>query len=621
LKEESRSRNKEEERNGFNTIVKASSEIGEAAGAICEDTKAKTREDEEKIPNEYEDITREHSDEDNVKRSEERVNKREENGTMREENEAKEENRNKITKTKKKEKKTKETEINKKQAREMTKKGTEEENTSEYKRVKQEEYVKTERKEKECKDEKDESVKQAEENVEKAEKKVEEVEEKVKEAVSARVGIENKIENTNDEKEKKKLKGELEVAQFAESSLKNDLESARKDAENDQLLNLTVERLGEAQIAVKTCEETRANAQRRYDDLCNSMMGKKNNEEHVGSKMYADFWSSVKKIESIMEAGKMYKFEGEMVKCGSAYSEGDGSTSRGFYVRKCYSTFYDYVLESKSRSHLIITGTPGIGKSLFFYYLLHRSAVIEKRTVVLQRTQCVLKFDPNGGVQETFNEYQISKWIEDERSFYVFDERDFNISQEWRGHFVALISPEKLDRVLECTKNEECRIYMPIWDRKEYFDLSDAIGIERERAENVFEVCGRIPRHLVDTYGNVDDAEKIMTDAVSGMRDDDIDRLMNISSALPEAGKLIHIIPKDDYTNYELSFASDFAMRKMIKKKRVFSFRKSMWLIEASYYRKSASQQLFEHFVGILFGQSTIDFNLSISESERYNIS
>jgi len=52
LKEERRSKDKEEERNGFNTIVKASSEIGEAAGAICGDMKANTREDEDKRGNE-----------------------------------------------------------------------------------------------------------------------------------------------------------------------------------------------------------------------------------------------------------------------------------------------------------------------------------------------------------------------------------------------------------------------------------------------------------------------------------------------------------------------------------------------------------------------------------------
>lgn len=46
-----------------------------------------------------------------------------------------------------------------------------------------------------------------------------------------------------------------------------------------------------------------------------------------------------------------------------------------FYVRECYATYYDEILRLLSRKHLevvTVTGTPGIGKSMFFAYFLWR---------------------------------------------------------------------------------------------------------------------------------------------------------------------------------------------------------------------------------------------------------
>ncbi|EFJ42709.1 hypothetical protein VOLCADRAFT_107109 [Volvox carteri f. nagariensis] len=45
--------------------------------------------------------------------------------------------------------------------------------------------------------------------------------------------------------------------------------------------------------------------------------------------------------------------------------------SRQLYVRKCYPNLFTVIYASENRKH-VVTGTPGIGKSYFFYYMLMR---------------------------------------------------------------------------------------------------------------------------------------------------------------------------------------------------------------------------------------------------------
>mmetsp|Transcript_12359 Transcript_12359/g.27255 ORF Transcript_12359/g.27255 Transcript_12359/m.27255 type:complete len:96 (+) Transcript_12359:234-521(+) len=44
------------------------------------------------------------------------------------------------------------------------------------------------------------------------------------------------------------------------------------------------------------------------------------------------------------------------------------------FVRDCYHEYYDYVLESmaKGKHYIVVTGTPGIGKSVFYMHFLEK---------------------------------------------------------------------------------------------------------------------------------------------------------------------------------------------------------------------------------------------------------
>ena len=56
-----------------------------------------------------------------------------------------------------------------------------------------------------------------------------------------------------------------------------------------------------------------------------------------------------------------------------------------FYVRDCYSHYYDIIHKDlfgkDNMDSVLITGTPGIGKSIFYMYVLERMKKERKDTV------------------------------------------------------------------------------------------------------------------------------------------------------------------------------------------------------------------------------------------------
>ena len=45
-----------------------------------------------------------------------------------------------------------------------------------------------------------------------------------------------------------------------------------------------------------------------------------------------------------------------------------------FYIRDCYPDYYNYVVESiqEGKRHIVVTGTLGIGKSVFYLYFFEK---------------------------------------------------------------------------------------------------------------------------------------------------------------------------------------------------------------------------------------------------------
>ncbi|KAL3669146.1 hypothetical protein V7S43_005530 [Phytophthora oleae] len=64
--------------------------------------------------------------------------------------------------------------------------------------------------------------------------------------------------------------------------------------------------------------------------------------------------------------------------------ENDDYTLPDYYVRKCYSEYYDLILEMlKTYNIITVTGTPGIGKSIFYAYFYQRHKKSRPDTTII----------------------------------------------------------------------------------------------------------------------------------------------------------------------------------------------------------------------------------------------
>jgi hypothetical protein len=76
-------------------------------------------------------------------------------------------------------------------------------------------------------------------------------------------------------------------------------------------------------------------------------------------------------------------------------------TTRDLYVRKSHVAIADSILHKSQKA--IVAGTPGIGKSLFLYYMLFRLVQQERRVIFRYGSSCVY-FD---GKQSFFYIYRL----------------------------------------------------------------------------------------------------------------------------------------------------------------------------------------------------------------------
>ena len=175
-----------------------------------------------------------------------------------------------------------------------------------------------------------------------------------------------------------------------------------------------------------------------------------------------------------------------------------------FYIRDCYPDYYDYVVESiqEGKRYIVVTGTPGIGKSVFYlYFFLKYKEGCDKKIVVASYSktrklkECKI-WDPDSKVLETSDVlpnlsgalYLIDGIPETEpplSSFTVmFASPDVNF-------FISMDKYGKLFR----------EIYMPNWTLKEIMDAIDALGltISQEVINDRWKYFGGAPRKLFES--------------------------------------------------------------------------------------------------------------------------
>lgn len=189
-----------------------------------------------------------------------------------------------------------------------------------------------------------------------------------------------------------------------------------------------------------------------------------------------------------------------------------------YYVRKCYEKYYGYMNDALENKYKIITvtGTPGIGKSVFYLYFEKYRKANPKKTIVTasfyktrKLKECKVYEPGKEGV--LINE--VPKDLEDAIRLYDGPPE----GEPLRAQMVTFTSPnhEWLKDALK--KSNERRLFMPFWSLEELLEANKALKLKLADAEieRRFELFGGSARMCLQLdESNVKGQEDALTAAI-----------------------------------------------------------------------------------------------------------
>ena len=145
------------------------------------------------------------------------------------------------------------------------------------------------------------------------------------------------------------------------------------------------------------------------------------------------------------------------------------------FIRPCYKELSEIILDGASSGalrNIVVTGTPGIGKSVFGLYLLY----------LLRRQGRTVVFD-EGVAEGEFSSFKTAEYLTgDPTAWYLSDPKDR--PEMFRGTTVVLVSPKAI-RVNEFMKQVKfVRFFMGVWSLGELLECQRAI-FPRARCSDV----------------------------------------------------------------------------------------------------------------------------------------
>ncbi len=293
------------------------------------------------------------------------------------------------------------------------------------------------------------------------------------------------------------------------------------------------------------------------------------------------------------------------------------------FIRRCFKELSELIVGSATsgmRKNIVVAGTPGIGKSVFGFYLLYLLRC-EGKTVVFQRQDRWFRFSNAGVQQGSFSDFFRARYLQNDcdiNSWFLCDPKngpecdpEDRPEECFVGTTVALVTPEAF-RVNEFLKqvNSE-RFFMPVWSEDELLECQRAVfpHVRRTDVEKAFGVVGGVARAVFD----VDKLGQIKRDMEDSVADVDINllrsaRVLSLARSHPDYARdaLFHIFPgsENKYGDYTVRLASSFAEDLVVeevskKEKKTFSA-----IVEAAFTQPDLARLLGEAVMDCLFKEA-----------------
>ncbi|KAI8893780.1 hypothetical protein BC833DRAFT_607256 [Globomyces pollinis-pini] len=259
------------------------------------------------------------------------------------------------------------------------------------------------------------------------------------------------------------------------------------------------------------------------------------------------------------------------------------STLSHLFVRDSYQSIASSIRPGINKT--IITGTPGIGKSLFLIYLLWRLVKAGKRVLFVYHPVTIY-YDGQGGVFELSSLPSVvdhSFWTSD--LWCLFDakaKQELHLSAfpyEWCT-FVLSTSPRR-ELVNDFKKPPRPQVfYMPIWTETELETIFPCFSTATDW-QNRFKILGGIPRYVLEDLDY--EPTKLLEAACDQCNLDDCIKIIGLDSTFTEKSEvvhsLVHVTSESPFTKSSVKFASQAALDIIVEKKGTVAKRKMSELL------------------------------------------
>jgi hypothetical protein len=227
------------------------------------------------------------------------------------------------------------------------------------------------------------------------------------------------------------------------------------------------------------------------------------------------------------------------------------------YVRKCYEGVFDLLLEhiDHGRKSFAISGTSGIGKSLFFVYILYRLMKdFSNKTLSLKPNRIVYHmgdmfkcFDLQQQLVTEVSKLNVANIVRQQDTFYVIDgQKSYPVSSSC---IVLFISSPRSEMYKSFVKQRRAKQwYFPVWtlDELQTCQIHCYTALTNEMLHDRYHISGGVARFVLDTDYSIPVPDTINTalddfDAVKGVRNIGIP-----TKIFPTSHSLLHIIVSRD---------------------------------------------------------------------------
>ncbi|GMF28390.1 unnamed protein product [Phytophthora fragariaefolia] len=245
------------------------------------------------------------------------------------------------------------------------------------------------------------------------------------------------------------------------------------------------------------------------------------------------------------------------------------------YIRSSYRVIADQALlnpDGNMVKYAVVTGTPGVGKSVFVYYVMWR-LIKDKKRVLFFSKKGPIYFDGSTMYQSQSLPNKFNRRFWSPELWCLVDSVDPTAMTELpvEDCSVLLASTPRRDCIGEFKKLVPTPdvFYMPLWTTEELANIAPMYPLAAMAWQNRFECLGGVPRVVLQDIGT--DPQTLLMSACSSCSLDDCIMLVSIYSEINSKAKiaqtLIHIRSQEPYREYEVAYASELAMQVIARTK------------------------------------------------------